>query len=258
MAKVTKERIESDKMPVFRKRFKEIVDGEGGISKFSDFTKDIEKSFGIYPGHEGFSRQSIGYWYNGPRVPDAESLLRLSRICKKSVDWLLGRIDHDIKSSDPDIMKMCVSTGLSSEAIERLIMIQTDSGNHIAQSLRQHERRYTHMLSWLIVNQGHHIDENTGECFFDGLLDYLNMNPGANITLHTLTPEDVLNGDFKFLGQYSSNELFASQGRSMIHINEKTIEAGTFDLIQERLRTLRRVYWNQIYEELGKENDSDL
>lgn len=104
MAKVTKERIENDKMPIFRARFRKLVEEEGGITAFAALT--------------GFSRQSIGYWYNGPRVPDAASLLQLSEKCHCSVDWILGRVDDDNRSDDQKISDMAEYTDLSSDAIK--------------------------------------------------------------------------------------------------------------------------------------------
>lgn len=67
------------KIPAFKERFQPIVDGFGGITRFAE--------------KFGGSRQSVGFWYNGDRAPDAENLIMLSQFLNVSIDYLLGISD---------------------------------------------------------------------------------------------------------------------------------------------------------------------
>ena len=68
----------------------------------------------------GRSRQTVGYWINGDRIPDALNLGVIRDRLGVSVDWILGYDDPDVPTSDEDIRKMCKYTGLSQKAIENL------------------------------------------------------------------------------------------------------------------------------------------
>ncbi len=68
----------------------------------------------------GRSRQTVGYWLNGDRIPDAVNLGVIRDRLGVSIDWLLGFGDPDVPTSDEDIRKMCKYTGLSQKAVENL------------------------------------------------------------------------------------------------------------------------------------------
>lgn len=41
----------------------------------------------------GMSRQTVGFYLNGDRIPDALGILRIAEKCNVSADWLLGLSD---------------------------------------------------------------------------------------------------------------------------------------------------------------------
>ena len=65
----------NDRLPIFTERFRELQ-GERSNTEFADFL--------------GISRQTVGFYCNGDRVPDALTLIKISQKCGVSVDWLLG------------------------------------------------------------------------------------------------------------------------------------------------------------------------
>lgn len=66
----------------------------------------------------GVSRQSIGHYLNGDRIPDAAILYRICKAADISSDYLLGLTD--VASNDADIQNAALCTGLSEIAIKKL------------------------------------------------------------------------------------------------------------------------------------------
>ena len=89
-----------NRLPIFTKRFRELQDKRSNTD-FADFL--------------GLSRQTVGFYCNGDRLPDVITLIQIAEICNVSTDYLLGVTD--IKSTDVDIQKACGITGLSEDAI---------------------------------------------------------------------------------------------------------------------------------------------
>ena len=102
---------ESGKMPCFRERLnKLLIESNKTIVAFADFL--------------GTSRQSLGYYLNGQRIPDALMIRQICERCNVSADWLLGL--SDVKSPDANIKAICEYTGLSEKAIEYLHEVRTE------------------------------------------------------------------------------------------------------------------------------------
>lgn len=94
---------ENNRLPIFTKRFKELQ-GDRSQTEFAYFL--------------GISRQTVGFYYNGNRVPDALTLVKIAQKCNVSADYLLGLSDS--KATEAEIKQICNSTGLSESAVEFL------------------------------------------------------------------------------------------------------------------------------------------
>ena len=94
---------EKYRFPIFRERFRELQ-GNMSNTEFAEFL-DI-------------SRQTVGFYCNGERIPDALGLKKIAEKCNVSADWLIGL--SDIKSIDQDVKVACEYTGLTEEAVETL------------------------------------------------------------------------------------------------------------------------------------------
>ena len=66
----------------------------------------------------GSTRQSVNYYKNGDRVPDAETLGKLARCLMVSADYLLGITET--ASLNEDIQQAAKTTGLTGKAVEAL------------------------------------------------------------------------------------------------------------------------------------------
>lgn len=66
----------------------------------------------------GLSRQTVGFYLNGDRIPDALTLRQICERCSISADYLLGR--SDVASQREDIQVSHITTGLSEKAVSYL------------------------------------------------------------------------------------------------------------------------------------------
>lgn len=103
------------RFPVFTKRFRELQ-GARSNTEFANFLD--------------LSRQTVGFYYNGDRIPDAATLKLIAERCQISVDWLLGL--SDIKDLCGDIRLVCNYTGLSEAAIAQLLEIKSSKSALVA------------------------------------------------------------------------------------------------------------------------------
>ncbi len=104
---------QSEKKPrlkVFQERFTLLCKEHG--SNNTDFAEFLE-----------MSRQTVGFYLNGDRVPDALNLIKIAEKCNVSADWLLGL--SGTKSTDIDVQKICKKTGLSEHAVTLIIDLVT-------------------------------------------------------------------------------------------------------------------------------------
>lgn len=103
----------NERLPIFTERFRELK-GKRNDTEFAEFL--------------GISRQTVGFFGNGNRLPDALTLVKISQKCEVSADWLLG-LSH-VKSRDSDLQQTCNYIGLSEGAVEFLRYIGHDLENN--------------------------------------------------------------------------------------------------------------------------------
>lgn len=87
-----------DRFPIFRERLNILL----GDMSTTDFADKVD-----------VSRQTMGFYLNGERIPDSLTLARICRECNVTADWLLGL------TNDPN-PEPCATDelGLSNRAIE--------------------------------------------------------------------------------------------------------------------------------------------
>lgn len=99
----------NERLPVFTERFRELQ-GEQSNTEFAEFL--------------GISRQTVGFYCNGDRVPDAVTLIKIAERCNVSTDWLLGRLGS-VKTLNEDVNIVVKYIGLSESAVE---VLHSDNG----------------------------------------------------------------------------------------------------------------------------------
>lgn len=95
--------MEKSRFPAFTVRFRELV----GNRSATDFAKEV-----------GISRQTVSFYLNGDRIPDAETLAQICSSSGVSADWLLGLTGT--RSRESGIQAACDYTGISEESAEYL------------------------------------------------------------------------------------------------------------------------------------------
>lgn len=90
------------RLKAFSDRF-ELLRKERDLSN-TDFSKFLE-----------MSRQTVGFYLNGERVPDALTLIKIAEKCNVSVDWLLGL--SNAMTQNQDIQSICRHIGLSESIV---------------------------------------------------------------------------------------------------------------------------------------------
>lgn len=88
------------RFPEFTERFRELR-GERDNTEFGKFL--------------GISRQTVGFYCNGDRIPDALGLKQIAEKCGVSADWLLGLTD--IRTVNSSERAACDYTGLTEETV---------------------------------------------------------------------------------------------------------------------------------------------
>ena len=83
----------------------------------------------------GINRNTIAsYLKNKDKKPDTDQLIKISRACNVSTDWLLGL--SDVRSSEPDVQSACKYTGLSEKAVENIKRYNRDDENSIVKKMK--------------------------------------------------------------------------------------------------------------------------
>ena len=112
-----------NRLPIFTRRFRELQ-GERSNTEFADFL--------------GLSRQTVGFYCTGDRLPDVITLLQIAEKCSVSTDYLLGQ--SDVRTQVPEIQSICKYTGLTESAVEWVHSISTDKAkSHSVSAFIEHE-----------------------------------------------------------------------------------------------------------------------
>ena len=102
----------------------------------------------------GLSRQTLGFYLNGDRIPDALTLRQICEKCSVSADWLLG-LSMD-PNPDSSIQGACSYTGLSGESVSKIHGLPPGLRD-IADELISHpsfyEMLYTVSKGWLLYTE---------------------------------------------------------------------------------------------------------
>ena len=114
-----------NRLPIFTERFRSLQ-GDRTNTEFADFL--------------GLSRQTVGFYCNGDRLPDVVTLKQIAGKCGVTTDWLLG---HNTPSTEADVCIACAVTGLSREAILKLKNLPDNSSydygalHHFSQNVEE-------------------------------------------------------------------------------------------------------------------------
>ena len=94
------------RLPEFKNRLNELMQG----MNTTEFAQKLD-----------LSRQTVGFYLNGDRIPDARTVIQICEKCNVSSDWLLGIAPKNTRTPDLDEQAICQKTGLSDVAVRNLI-----------------------------------------------------------------------------------------------------------------------------------------
>lgn len=107
--------VRKDRFPIFRERLNILL----GDMSTTDFADKVD-----------VSRQTMGFYLNGERIPDSLTLARICKVCNVTSDWLLG-LTNDPKP------KPCAADelGLSNKAIDTVENYNTEQKDGLSSLL---------------------------------------------------------------------------------------------------------------------------
>lgn len=103
-------KVKEGRFPIFKERFRKLQ-GEMSNTEFADFL--------------GVSRQTVGFYCNGDRIPDALGLREIAEKCGVSADWLLGLTS--VEHPTGNFRLACEYSGLSEDALSTIRAISISS-----------------------------------------------------------------------------------------------------------------------------------
>ena len=83
-------------------------------------SKKVRSQQVAFAAYIGSSKALVNAWYNGKRTPSRQNIELIAEKCGVPVDWVLGYLPLESRSTDPTVRKIAEYTGLSTTAVETL------------------------------------------------------------------------------------------------------------------------------------------
>lgn len=185
------------RLKVFQERF-ELLRKEHDLNN-TDFAKFLE-----------MSRQTVGFYLNGDRIPDALNLIGIAQKCDVSVDWLLGLSDFKAKEEYHSASQFC-SSFLSLMADEfddhdrkRVANSLTEIVDGFKYALSQYAVGYTHYENAVMMLSS--VFLSTASCIRVAVesSDFIDSDEDADTLFHKIDGilEEASISAYKELGVY--------------------------------------------------------
>lgn len=85
--------------------------------------RDLDLTTTDFANKVGISRQTMGFYLNGDRIPDSLTIAQICKNCKVSANWLLGLTE--IRNPDAGLEAIVQYTGLSEANVNHLHQVLT-------------------------------------------------------------------------------------------------------------------------------------
>ena len=205
-----------NRLPIFTERFRKLQ-GERSNTEFANYL--------------GISRQTVGFYCNGDRLPDIVTLKMIAEKCDVSADWLLG--STDISNSDIKKRDICQKLGLSPDTVDALRRFANSNTLHHSFIARFFED----VLVWQETNL-EHTCENIVLAAHAAAIDKKTQSATGNT-------------NFRLADNYIENLLASINGESDGHYRISAFDASCFYL--ENAKKILESTFDQILELMVEE-----
>lgn len=195
---------QNGKLPVFRDRLRSL---QGDLTT----TAFAEKL--------GLSRQTTGFYINGDRIPDIQTLRQICEKCNVSADYLLGI--SGIKSPNPQIQDTIELTGLSESTIGTLSFYK---------QIELHD--YANAINALVLDCRYHNYDDANNRDFRPILGLINYF----LNYHNSGVQKVVLENGKICDHSNPNSI----PTNAIALNDILIENAVLAEIQQALISLKK------------------
>lgn len=230
----------NNRLPTFTERFRELQ-GNRSNTEFAEFLE--------------LSRQTVGFYCNGDRIPDALTLKQIAEKCKVSTDWLLGL--SKAKSPDINVKWMCEKTGLSEISIENLVMqnkVKDSKGNRYIEIINDILQNYSFYSLLAEIYEAKKMRKQSQE-----LLSIVDEYLEDEIASGT-DKKDLLNSDyFSYLTKFERDEKYSRfQTIDMFtRIIDEILPLTDFDNIYKKY-SLHDCLWDRLERYARETGDNDF
>lgn len=102
----------------------------------------------------GVTNNTISYWCSGSRTPNTKQVIQIAKYLGVSADYLLGL--SPVQTTDATTQAVCVATGLSEKAVNRLVSLFNVNKSNPAKELKSlscflESNRIYDFMTWLKI-----------------------------------------------------------------------------------------------------------
>lgn len=192
--------------------------------------------------------QAISNYRRGIADPTMDNLIKIAEHYHVSVDWLLGRLPKENRSTNADVRSVSDYTGLSSAAVETLHYWHTQKDTVTVNEDYSYEtgtmfpqsKEWVKFLSTLIETDAGNKYGDMKEAFLliSSLYEIVNYNCDRLVLYTTKEIPGSTYRDFDLIGDYADGDLFLADNNGVKKITVDILKKALWDDFTQRVNLL--------------------